>query len=135
MGTPVEKSTQKIPINQITVAALRNLGSSRSVLIQTLITEILDCAATNDFGIVAEYIPGIFNVRADCLSCHKVISAEWSLSRHTKQYMEKEFGPFDIDLFTIPENTQNPAFICPFPCKTAKGTNALSQDCNRGKRI
>jgi hypothetical protein len=121
--------------NATVVASIRKQGSNKFLHYQKLLHEIWNLAQAHQFKISAEFLPGWLNVKADILSRGVPLPSEWKIDHQTFLIINKQWGPFDVDLCATPDNTQLPFFISPFPCDEALDTNVLAVDWVRWKRI
>ena len=96
--------------NSTTVAHINHKGSVK-VEAHKIIREIwLWCLENNNF-VIATFLPGALNDKADFQSRIDRHDTEWKLDENIFQRIMGRFGPCDIDLFASRVNNQLPCYV------------------------
>ena len=111
--------------NATAVATLRKEGSYRSPTLHQVWLRIQDLSFRHRFTITARWIRGTLNCEADLLSRNTPTPTEWMLDHGSFKWIDQGWGPFDVDLFATPTNSQLETFVSPFPHPRAIAANAL----------
>ena len=80
-------------------------------------------------------VAGKQNVLADSLSRGVAVPTEWELDPVDFAWIREAVPGLEIDMMATPFNAKLPLFISPFDHTRAVGTDALSVDWNRWRRI
>ena len=98
-----------IKIDNVTaVAHINRMGGTKSQLLNHLAKQIWDWCQRNQIILVAEYIPGTLNVRADWESRNQQDSGDWMLDKTIFNQIMKLLGWCKIDVFSSRLNHQLP---------------------------
>ena len=121
--------------NSTAVSCIRRQGSLSSRHLMSLTTELLRFCYRHNISLVPKHLSGNLNVLADQGSRLSPVSTEWSLDRHTFNWIWDQWGPFQVDLFATRFNKKIPTFISPCPDPSASGVNAFSLHWDRWNSI
>ena len=93
--------------NTATVGAITKMGSSKSIVLNDIITDIWEWALERDIWLSSTHIPGVLNEEADKESRKFEIRTEWKLNSSTFLHVldALKFEP-EIDLFASRINNQ-----------------------------
>ncbi|KAJ1086877.1 hypothetical protein NDU88_000077, partial [Pleurodeles waltl] len=101
---------------------------TRSRPLALLAKSLWEFCLAHKFSLIAEYLPGSLNSTADWHSRHLFDSSDWMLHRSVFRYLERKWGPFQIDLFASRLNARLPRFFSWRPDPLALATDAFLQD-------
>ena len=123
----LKRNTQiLIKIDNVTaVAHINRMGGTKSQLLNHLAKQIWDWCQRNQIILVAEYIPGTLNVRADWESRNQQDSGDWMLDKTIFNQIMKLLGWCKIDLFASRLNHQLPQYFSWKADPGAMGINAF----------
>ncbi|KAI2645044.1 ORF V: Enzymatic polyprotein [Labeo rohita] len=94
--------------NTAVVSYINHQGGLRSRPLYKLAHQILVWSRGKLLSLRAVYLPGYLNVGADILSRQGPRPGEWMLHPEVVKQIWRVFGPAQVDLFAIRENTQCP---------------------------
>jgi hypothetical protein len=101
-----------------------NKAGSRDPVVHKLCKEFLWYCINQNITVVASWIPRDLNQLADFYS--KLIeSSDWKLRSDVFRYLNKKFGPFDIDLFASHDNYQVDQYYSLYFTPDAAGIDAF----------
>ena len=116
--------------NVTAVAYLHKEGCTRSPALNAIAQEILRWTESLRIRLDPQFIPGIRNVLADCLSRpHQLPSSEWSLNMDMFRSLTRQW-PEMIDLFATSDNHRCSIYFSPYRDPLSAGTDALLQSWN-----
>jgi hypothetical protein len=111
--------------NTTTIAYVNKFGGTISPLLTDLATKIWDWCLKTNTRLTLAYVPTHFNP-ADSPSRRLDAQLEWQISKEYFNYLNKRWGPHQVDLFASPSNHHLPRFVTWRPHPTAMRTDALS---------
>lgn len=114
--------------NATALSYVNRMGSIKFPHLSSLARRIWDWCAERNLFIFASYIPSASNWEADAES--RIISqeTEWALNQEFFYIIDKQLGPFDIDLFASSINKKCPRFVSWLPDPLAFAIDAFSLD-------
>lgn len=104
------------------------MGSIRFPHLSALARQIWLWCADRDIFIFAVYIPSAHNIEADTESRAISEETEWTLAQAYFNVINKNFGPFEVDLFASSINTKCLRFVSWLPDPMAFSVDAFSLD-------
>jgi len=118
--------------NTTVVSHIKNQGGTKSKQLCQQSLEMLHWAHQNHITLLAKYVPGSRNVRADQLSRHnQTLPAEWSLHPQVCKQIWKTWDTPWVDLFATKLNNQLQVYMSPIPDPQAYATDSLVQSWDR----
>ena len=112
--------------NTTAISYINKMGSVQFPKLSTLSKKIWQWCESRKIWLFASYIKSSENIEADSESRIKSEETEWELSKHAFQYINKVFGPFDIDLFASRLNAKCKNFVSWFPDPEAIACDAFT---------
>jgi hypothetical protein len=109
--------------NTTALAYINREGGSRSQQLFQEAWRLFNWTTQRDITLKAVHVPGVKNVKADCLSRIHLSSVEWSLSGEIVNSIFARFGQPQVDLFASVLNRKVPVF-----CSFGKDPRALTHD-------
>ena len=98
------------------LAYVVKIGGTRNLLMIQEAKETLEFCLANQITLIAEYLPGTLNTRADKVSSEmKSPSSEWILNKPIVQKLIQALGPVDVDLLASRLCHQIPKYISSEP--------------------
>ena len=126
------KSVLLLSDNTTAISCIRNQGSTHSVSLLMLTSEILEFCSSLSISLIPQHLRGVLNVLADQGSRDHPIETEWSLDSTTFSWICQLLpSPPQVDMFATRDNSQLPVFVSPCPDGEAAAIDALSTDWNR----
>ena len=120
-----EKTIQVVSDNKTTVAYVNFLGGPSSEL-SHLATAIWATAVERNMSLCARFLAGSLNVHADFLS-RTVSHHDCSLHPNLFRFLDRTWGPRDINRFASLVTTQLPRYNSLYADPRSEGINALAQ--------
>ena len=121
--------------NRTAFHAINKQGSSRSLQVTEAYGELREILLRKQIHVEMFRVAGKQNVLADSLSRGVAVSTEWELNPVDFAWISEAVPGLEIDMMATPFNAKLPLFISPFDHARAVGTDALSVDWNRWRRI
>ena len=118
------KTIQVLSDNITTVAMINGLGG-RIKLLDDITRTIFRFTIQNNITISAQYIAGKDNLIADKLSRSKY---EWTLHPALFRYIDRIWGPHEVDRFASMTSTQIPVYNSLYLDPCTSGVDAFAQD-------
>ena len=112
--------------NVTTVAAISNMGSTKSPSCHQVAVEIWDWALETSNWISAAHVAGKNNQEADAQSRKFHDDIEWGLAQDIFDKIEEKLGPHDIDLFASMYNHKVPNYCSWKPDCSCSWVDAFS---------
>ena len=98
--------------NKCTVAYIREMGGSHSLLCNDIARDMWEWAIARNLWLSASYLPGKMNLIADNKSRVFNVDTEWKLNPEVFSIVRSHFDePINIDLFASYENHQLKPFV------------------------
>lgn len=111
--------------NTTTVNYINKQGGKKELCNQVT-RRIWEWAIARDIWLIATYIPGLLNTRADKQSRIIHANIEWSLKEEKFLKIEETFGKREIDLFASRLNNKTDWYVSWMPDPNAKHCDAFS---------
>jgi hypothetical protein len=108
-----------------------NHQGGRDPALTELVRPLWDWALRTRTTVFATYIPGKVNDRADRLSRRKRDRTDWMLHRSLFRRLNRQCGPFTLDLFATRLNAQLPRYVSRLPDPQCTSVDAFRQDLRR----
>ena len=121
-------TTFEIRTDNLTTMAYINHQGGRDPALTALVRPLWDWALRTHSTVFATYIPGKENDLADRLSRVKRDRTDWMLHRSLFRRLNRQCGPFTLDLFATKLNAQLPRYVSRFPDPTSWAVDAFAQD-------
>jgi hypothetical protein len=127
----LQGSTVEIRTDNLTTMAYVNHQGGRDPALTELVRPLWDWALRTRTTVFATYIPGKVNDRADRLSRRKRDRTDWMLHRSLFRRLNRQCGPFTLDLFATRLNAQLPRYVSRLPDPQCTSVDAFRQDLRR----
>lgn len=114
--------------NTTAIACINKMGSIRYPKFAEVTRLIWQWCERRDIYIFASYIKSSENVVADDQSRIVSTETEWELASFAFIKINREFGPFEVDLFATHVNSKCASFVSWFPDPFAVAVDAFTQD-------
>ncbi|RLU19404.1 hypothetical protein DMN91_007961 [Ooceraea biroi] len=101
--------------NTTAIAYINKFGSVQYLLLSDIARDIWKWCEERNLYLFASYIASVDNVIADTESRVPDTDTKWSLSSQAFKRIDRDFGPFDIDLFASVANTKHSVYASWFP--------------------
>lgn len=111
--------------NVTAVAHINRMGGTKSKLLNHLVKQIWDWCQIHQISLVAEFIPGALNIRADWESRNQQDSGDWMLDKSVFSQIMNLLGGCKVDLFASRLNHQLPQYFSWRADPGAMGINAF----------
>lgn len=112
--------------NTTAISYVNRAGGVRFQYLGLLARKIWKWCEERKIWLRASYIASAENIEADKASRNVNIDGEWELSQDAFSKIEKQFGPFSVDLFASRLNTKNRRFYSRFPDPDASAVDAFT---------
>ena len=127
LANKAENTSIKVMLdNTSAVAAIKKMGSSKSWRLNKIATEIWNWCRSKGIMLIAKHLPGSMNKEADQLSRNVQDSSDWELNQMVFQELNRQKGPFTVDLFAKHWNMKVKFFYSMIPQPKAAGIDALT---------
>lgn len=113
--------------NITAISYINRAGGVRFPHLSELSRKIWKWCETKNIWLKASYIPSSENIEADRAARITNIDSEWELSLSAFNIIERQFGPFSIDLFASRLNKKCKRFYSRFPDPEAIAVDAFTQ--------
>ena len=123
------KTIQVISDNATMITCINRL-SSKSEVMTLLMTQFFLWLDTNNTKLVARHLSGVKNVHANWLS-RVLFRHEWQIQPRVFRFIDKLFGPHDIDRFASEHTALLPRYNSMFLDRHTEAVDAFSQDWGR----
>jgi hypothetical protein len=112
--------------NTTAKAYINRQGGTRSLSLSQLATKIWNSCLQRNLQVQAQHIPGIANTQADLASRRFYLKNLWKLTPPTFAYLQRRWGPHDVDLFADRTTNLLPRYVSWKLDPQAIATDALS---------
>lgn len=122
----IRDKTIKVMSDNTTTVNYINQQGGKKTLCNCVTKQIWLWAIKRNIWLLATYIPGLLNSKADKLSRASNPNIEWKISARIFHKIELKFGKRDIDLFASRTNACTDIYVSWFPDPGAKFCDAFS---------
>jgi hypothetical protein len=112
--------------NTTAIAYVNRAGGVQFPHLSELSRKIWEWCEERKIWLKASYIPSAENIETDRASRNVNADSEWELSQTMFKQIEKQFGPFSVDLFASRLNRKCGKFYSRFPDPEAKAVDAFT---------
>ena len=132
---PLNAAVRVFSDNSTTVQALLKQGSSRSVPVTKVVSQIFFLCQERNLTLYPHKIPGKLNVLADALSRNTALPGEWELHPQDRENLLHLFPNMEVDLMATPYNAVLKTFVSPFYHPQSSHVDAWSLDWNQWEDV